>query len=493
MSGLHRRLSGRSSKIILSGGIYSRGRTFQPNVARATRSARTLASVATLHELSTWMPALETLLRDAPAHVDLVEFSGTVGSGSSGGSHRMDGGSPPAGWHADFALFDALMEVAAQGNGRTVGVVLRASRSGRREADLIELPDSASYGVSDIVGDLILVDGALPALYRQQPGHASGGPTRPTAPSADPAALTRLVHQKLPAVDGATTAQLDAVEGRLGATLTDEVRALYLAAGRGELIVGGEDGEDGAGGFYGLELIPLDDDEARSWYLPPARMSEWQFGAKETLGPDPQRKVQPLGATPQWFPVGHDWGGNAYAVDLTPDGRGHRGQVVFLDHELNAGATFVAESFTELLVHGREGEPTGPVAGAHTAHVNDRNGTTVAAAAEDPDLEVVSLGLLDAPVDLTPLLDRPRIRTLDAPPGTLADPRQIDRLPGLEYLSRGLREWRTVLDGGSVPSGLLAARVAGRYGDDDLAAIVTTATEVLGRWGRPLIQVTRLR
>nr|WP_246401979.1 SMI1/KNR4 family protein [Jiangella mangrovi] len=437
-----------------------------------------------MHELSTWIPALETLLRDAPAHVDLVEFSGTVGSGSSGGSHRMDGGSPPDGWHADFALFDALMDVAGQANGRTVGVVLRASRSGRREVELIELPEAASYGMGDIVGDLILVYGALPALYRRQPGLAAT--SRPTAPSADPAALTRLAHDKLPTSGGATSAQLDAVESRLGTTLTDEVRALYLAAGRGELIVGGEDG------FYGMELIPLDDHETRGWYLPEARMSEWRFGAKETLGLDPQRKVQPLGATPLWFPVGHDWGGNAYAVDLTPDVRGHRGQVVFLDHEQNAGATFVAESLTELLVHGREGEPTGPVADAHTAHVNDRNGVTVAQAASDDDLEVVSLGLLDAPADLTPLLDRPRIRTLDAPPGTLADPRQAARFPGLEYLSMGLAEWRTVLDGDSVPSGLLAARVAGRYGDDDLAAVVATANEVLGRWGRPLIQVTRL-
>lgn len=431
------------------------------------------------------MPALEILLRDAPPSIDLVEFSGTVGSGSSGGSHRMDGGSPPDGWHADFALFDALMDVAAHADGRTVGVVLRVSRSeSRREVELIELPAHASYGVSDIVGDLVLVDSALPALY----GHAGRTPTtNDTAATADPAALTRLVRQKLPNANPTSEDQLAATEDRLGTTLTDEVRAIYLAAARGELIVGEESG------FYGMELIPLDDDETRSWYLPEARMSEWRFGAKETLGPDPQHKVQPLGATPLWFPIGHDWGGNAYAVDLTPDVDGHRGQVVFLDHELNAGATFVAESFTELLVHGREGEPTGPVADAHTAHVNDRNGVTVAQAASDDDLEVVSLGLLDTPADLTPLLDRPRIRTLDAAPGTLADPRQVARFPGLEYLSTGLREWRMLLDGGQLPAGLLAARVDGGYGGDgDLAAVVATANELLGRFGRPLIQVTRL-
>lgn len=436
-----------------------------------------------LRELSTWMPALETLLQDAPPGVELVEFSGTVGDGSSGGSHTMDGGSPPEGWFADFALFEALMEVARLADGRTVGVVLRAGRSGRREVDLIELPDTASYGMSDVIGDLILVDGALPALYRQQPNPVAD---RKPAPSADPAALTRLVNQKLPNAEPATTTQLAAVEERLGVPLTDEVRAIYLAAARGELILAGGDE-----GFYGLELIPLDDDETRGWYLPAARMSEWRFGAKETLGPDPQGRVQSLGATPLWFPVGHDWGGNAYAVDLTPAENGHRGQVVFLDHELNAGATFVSESFTELLVHGREGEPTGPVSDAGTAHINDRNGVSIPQAAANDALEVVSLGLLDAPADLTPLLDRPRIRTLDAMAGTLADPRQAARFPGLEYLSLGLREWRILLDGAQLPAGLLAARVTGD--DGELAAIVATANELLGRWGRPLIEVTCLR
>lgn len=428
------------------------------------------------------MPALEALLRDAPAGVELVEFTGTVGPGSVGGSQRLDGERPrhrPEGTE----LFDALHGAASAIGGEQVGVVLRASRSGRREADVVELPEGASYGMGDLVGDLVLVDGALPGLYRRQA--EPGANPRPTAASADPAALTRLVHQKLPDAAGVPAAQLAAVEERLGVPLTDEVRALYLAAAAGELIVGGEDG------FYGVALIPLDDDETRGWYLPGARMSQWRFGAKETLGPDPRRKVRPLGATPLWFPVGHDWGGNAYAVDLVPDVDGHRGQVVFLDHEQNAGATLVGESLTELLVHGREGEPTGPVGGAGTAHVNDRNGTTVAAAASNAELEVVSLGLLDAPADLTPLLDRPRVRTLDALPGTLADPRQAARFPGLEYLSMGVRDWRVLLDAGEVPRQLLAARVAG--GDDDLTAVVATANALLGLWGRPLIQVTRLR
>lgn len=436
--------------------------------------------MAELLELRTWFPALEALLRDIPAHVGLVEFTGTAGQGAVGGSYREDGRRAAG---SNRELHQALLDVASTSTHR-VGVVLRASRGGLREVDVIDLPESVRYDVGEIVGDLILVDGAVPALYRRGPDAAIG--TRPVAPSADPDALARLVHRQLPGAHAATSAQLAAAERRLGVPLTDEVRAMFGAAAEGEIVVGDEDG------FYGMELIPLDDEETRRWFLPEARMSEWCFGGTETLGPDPQRKIQALGATALWFPVGHDWGGNAYAVDLTPAQNGHRGQVVFLDHERNAGATFVSESFTELLVHGREGETTGPVVGAATAHVNDRNGVSIAEAAANHDLEVVSLGLLDDPVDLAPLLDRPGIRTVASGPGTLAEPRQLTRFPGLEYVSAGVAEWVRLLDGGPLPPTLLAARVRGDD-DDGLVAVIATANEVLKRWNRPLIQLTRLR
>ena len=439
--------------------------------------------MSALRDLTVWLPALEAQLRNAPPGVELVEYTGTVGQGSMGGSHRMDGNSPNRGLSGhDWS--EELFALAKQYDIDCVGVVLRSSRSGIREVDLIELPGCVtSLPGGDIVGTLVLHDGALPALYRRRPDPtvAAAGP----AHSADPAALARLVAQKVPDATPATPEQLAEVEARLGVPLTDEVRAIYLTAGRGEIVID-EDAD-----FYGMELIPLDDNEFRHRYLPEHRMSDWAFGAMETLGPDPSGRIQPLAATPLWFPVGHDGYGDAYAVDLTPAEHGHRGQVVFLDHEQSAGATYLGDSLTELLVHGREGDGTGPIRDATTAHVNDGTGITITDAAQEADLEVLSLGRLDKPVDLSPLLDHPRIRTINAGPGTLTDPRQLTRFPALEYLSTGLAEWRVLLDVGQVPSQLLAAGIGG--GDQDVAAAVGTANELLQLWGRPLIETARLR
>lgn len=400
-----------------------------------------------------------------------------------GGFHRMDGKDPDQGL-SGHDWFEELFTLAKQFDIECVGVVLRSSRSGIREVDLIELPACVtSRPGGGVVGTLVLQDGALPALYRRRPD-----PTVIAHPahSADPAALARLIAQKIPDTTPADAEQLAAVEAQLGVPLTDEVRAIYLTAGRGEIIFG----EDA--GFYGMELIPLDDTEFRRWYLPETRMLDWQFGAMETLGPDPAGRIQPLAGTPLWFPVGHDWGGNVYAADLTPAEHGHRGQVIFLDHEQNAGATYLGESFTELLVHGREGDGTGPAGGTATVYVNDGTGNTIADAAQKTDLEVLSLGRLDSPVDLGPLLDHPRIRTIDAAAGTLADPLQLTRFPALAYVSMGLTEWRILLDAGQAPRQLLAAGID-TGGDHDLAATTTTANDILRLWGRPLIETTRLR
>ncbi|MBN3512001.1 SMI1/KNR4 family protein [Mycolicibacterium septicum] len=437
--------------------------------------------MSSIHDLSIWLPALEAQLQDAPTNVDLVEFTGTVGKGSIGGSYRLDGNQTDQGL-TGRDWFHALHSIAVQFDIDCVGVVLRSSRSGIREVDLIELPTYVTDSPGAvIVRDLVLQEGALPALYRQQPDPTvTAGP----APSADPAALSRLIAEKIPDATPATAEQLAAVEAQLGVPLTDEVKAIYLTAGSGEIILG----EDA--GFYGMEIIPLDDTDIRPWYLPEKRMLDWQFGAMESLGPDPVGRIQPLAATPLRFPVGHDGYGDVYAADLAPAKNGHRGQVIFLDQEYNAGATYLGESFTDLLVHGREGDGTGPVYRAGTASINDRPGNTIANAAHRVDLEVLSLGTLDTPVDLGPLLDHPHLRTIDALPGTLVDPLQLSRFPALEYLSIGLAEWRVLLDAGQVPPQLLAA---GINDSSDGLATITTANEILRLWGRPLIATTPLR
>lgn len=440
--------------------------------------------MATLRDLSTWLPVLEAQLRYAPPGVDAVEFRGSLGPDGAGGTLLMDGKSqqhgalinntPKGNGTADRShrdLFHELFAVAKRFEVARARVVLRSSRSGVREVDLIELPacvEDPSNGAWP--GVLVLKDGALPGLYRRQTDlTVTVGP----APSADPAALSRLISQQIPDPTPADARQLAAVEAQLGVPLTDEVRAIYLTAGSGNIRC--------SDGSYGMEIIPLDDIDTRHSFKPEPHKSVWWYAAAMSLGPDPAGRIQPLGWSPLWFPVGHDWGGNIYAVDLAPAEHGHRGQVVFLDHECPAGATYYSESLTDLLVHGRTGDLSGPVEEGTTASIEDWNA----------DTEVLCIGGIDSPVDLGQLLDHPRIHAICVAGGVLADPRQLTRFPVLDYVSMGLAEWRILVDAGLVPPQLLAAEISD--GDQDLAATVMTANDLLGLCGRPLIEMTRMR
>lgn len=77
----------------------------------------------------------------------------------------------------------------------------------------------------------------------------------------------------------------------------------------------------------------------------------------------------------------------------------------------------------------------------------------------------------------------PRLRTLIAEPGALADPGEITALTGLEFLQLGPDEWRSLLTADAVPRSLLAAAVHTR--DQDPSAVDTTVAGLLARFGRP--------
>src|SRR5258708_15738518 len=64
-------------------------------------------------------------------------------------------------------------------------------------------------------------------------------------------------------------------------------------------------------------------------------------------------------------------------------------------------------------------------------------------AVANPDLEVLSIGVWEGePLSLAPVADLPRLRSLQAMPGTLADPLEIAGLTRLEFLALGPEEWR---------------------------------------------------
>lgn len=160
-----------------------------------------------------------------------------------------------------------------------------------------------------------------------------------------------------------------------------------------------------------------------------------------------------------------------------------------LSHEENIGAELVADSLTDLVL----GRPaTNPPSRSYedrpsaVARVNGVSSKSVQAAAHS-GLEVLSIGWWDGePFSLAPVIGLPRLRTLTAYPGTLADPLEIAELTGLEFLALGPADWRRLLDAGAVPHSLSAAAIK-TLRDHDPLPIVAMANEILALWDRPQI------
>jgi hypothetical protein len=240
----------------------------------------------------------------------------------------------------------------------------------------------------------------------------------------------------------------------------------------------------------GCELFALD-----RLYIADAesRPCPWKFAATDAVITSPDAAVQGLVGSPGWIVFGDNGGGDRVAVDLTPGPRGHTGQIIMLDHEQNIGAALLADSLTDMVVNCRTDWHSGrswdhpPV----VARVNVRSLDSVEAAAH-PDLEVLGIGVWEGePLSLAPVVGLPRLRTLSAYPGTLADPLEIAELTSLEYLDLGTEEWRVLLDAGAVPRSLSAAAIEVQ-GDRHPLPIVALANELLALWDRPPITRTIL-
>ncbi|MEV8316463.1 SMI1/KNR4 family protein [Streptomyces sp. NPDC059900] len=346
----------------------------------------------------------------------------------------------------------------------------------------------SSVGPSD-AGTLLLVEGAVPEPWRRLPDPVPGAVV---APSADPALLERTLRERLPNAVGATEVEIAAAEARLGVCLPEELKVLYRVAGaRWEDPDEDYEAMDRAGSAVGCELFPLDE-----LYVADAasRLCPWESVAMEAVVTPPGAAVQGLVGSPGWIAFGDNGGGDRLCVDLTPGPCGHTGQIIILGHEENAGAGLVADSLTDLVLDRPPGERRGSPGGDWppvVAHVNIRGLPSVEAAAH-PALEVLSIGVREAePLSLAPVFGLPRLRTLAACPGTLADPVEIGELSALEFLELGPEDWRVLLDAGAVPRGLLAAVVRDQ-GDGDPLSTVVIANELLALWDRPRIIRTAL-
>lgn len=440
-----------------------------------------------LRIFDTWSPFLDALRDTAPEGTHETVFEGTVFPMSWGGATFDDGDTnrrSDAGWESRDRLSAAVEPVQGLVGGRGCAVRARVTRSGDREVRLVEIPDGVTFGMgNELIEAVVLVPGAHPEPYRRVPVRYDGVVT---SPGADADAVTSVLRAALPEAVPASHAELDAAEAALGLPLPADVRALYLAAGSGVLVLAPEDEDDGL--WYGMRIVALDDQDARAYLRPEARYLSWRYGATEVVAPDPQDRVQPLAVSPAWFVIGDDWGGNLFVVDLAPGPRGHVGQVLYVDHETNSGARWVAPSLTELLV-GRSQvlAPFGP-RDELLVRIAAHTGRTLAEVSENT--EVVIVNRVPVPVDLSPLAGHRRLRTLVVEPGPVTGLDVVTALPSLEYLQLDLAGWQSLLEADRLPPTLLAAGFSGRA---DWTATLEVLNALLARWEQPPVEVTELR
>ncbi|MFE1285609.1 SMI1/KNR4 family protein [Streptomyces sp. NPDC058751] len=447
-------------------------------------------STASIHDFATWEPVLRLLL-DADEGRSAgrpVRVAGRIGRG--GWSLALKRRMPPPGratlvedMQEEFDAVQRVQSALADAGTDDVSFTAEIRPAGDTTLRLLAPSPAVEPGIgTPHPGALVLVEGSLPEPWRRLPDPAPGAVP---APSADPALLERTLRERLPHAIGATEEEIAAAEARLGVALPDELKALYrVTRSRWEDLGDDYEAAERASSAVGCELFDLD-----GLYVADAasRRFRWRFGATEAVVTPPDARVQGLVGSPGWIAFGDNGGGDRLAVDLTPGPRGHRGQVIMLSHEEDTGAELVADSLTDMVLGRLATESGSPRVGPPVvARVNIAHLESVRAAAH-PDLEVLSLGVCNgARFGLAPVIGLPRLRTLTAYPGTLADPLEITGLKGLEFLELGAEEWRVLLDAGAVPRSLSAAAIV-VHGNQDPLPVVDIANEILALWDRPLI------
>ncbi len=163
-----------------------------------------------------------------------------------------------------------------------------------------------------------------------------------------------------------------------------------------------------------------------------------------------------------------------------------------LDHEQDVGGDLLADSLTGLVSNGLRaaGALAGPATGRGPGE--HRKPEQVEAAAH-PELEVRPSACGEGePLSLAPVTGLPRLRTLTAYPGTLADPLEIAERPGSSSWNSGRRIGVSC----SMPK---LSRVACRPPPSRSTAPATCsqrlaalANELLALWDRPPITRTTL-
>jgi cell wall assembly regulator SMI1 len=385
------------------------------------------------------------------------------------------------------------------------GISFKAEISAQGHATLwLFTPPPATephIGFGAYPGTLVRYKGALPEPARRLPDPNPGaGPH----PSADLALLERVLRERLPDTGGATEEELAAAEARLGMSLPVELKALYRTMRAP--VEPREDDRD----------RNEDEDEPDEWELTDAMLGELLFSldgvhigdaatrhhswhlAREAVITPPGAAVQQLVGSPGWIVFGDDHGDSRYAIDMTPGPQGHAGQVISLPYDGDTSGYLEAHSLTDF-VQGKFAEDDSRREEAPVIASVYQGGQQGIEAIAHPDLEVLVIGKgpkwEGGPLGLAPLAGLPKLRTLCADPGTLADPLEIAELTTLEYLELGPRDWRALLDARAVPDSLLAAKIIVRGNpkpqpQPDPAGYMALANEIIALWRGPQIAET---
>lgn len=436
---------------------------------------------------ATWAGPLAKLQAALPDDAVSGHFSGTLARGSYGGSeHYLNQAGEEFQQRRQqregrYAAMDLLRELSEFAPPAPVGVAIDVARLAPPKVVLYELPgaDVVSTGHGTPIASVTLRAGALPEPYRRLPEPHQ----RPWDAGMNPDWLAGVVHRALPEATGLTDQELRAWEQRSRCLLPPDVHALYRTAASGTLMLSPSDlpdPEDEEAGFV-MRILPLGQPDP--YWSPAARFGGWEFGATEALGEDPAGRVQSLAFSPAWVPIGDDGGGNYFVVDLAPGPQGTIGQILFVDHETNAGASWLAPSLTAFVANRPDSYARPPAAGGRKVRIG--NHTTETLANVTAETEVLIVNRVAEPVDLSSLAGHPRLRTLEINPGPVTGLEVVGQLPALEYLATDLAGWRQLLDQNLVPQRLLAA------GFKEMAAEwpanVAVANQLLARWGRPQI------
>ncbi|WP_373037902.1 SMI1/KNR4 family protein [Streptomyces sp. NRRL S-448] len=438
--------------------------------------------LSSVSEFATWEPVLRLMLA-CDTDRRAARSARVAGRISQYGTSLAYRGSMSS--TARTAVED-IQRALARGGVQEIAFRAEVQPDGRTTLGLV-WPSSVvepALGYPDL-GVLVLADGSLAEPWLRRPDPVPGAVP---APSADPELLERTLRERLPGAVGATEEEIAAAEARLGVTLSDELKVLYRVTR--VYPGGGFDFEeaDRAGDAVGCELCSLE----HLYSVDAAvRHPGWDHGATHAVSTASDAAVQGLAGSPGWIGFGSN-GGDEFAVDLTPGPAGYFGQVILVDHEQSLGAELVADSLTDFVL-GRMREERRDRRRDELPHVA-RVGTgcleSIQAAAH-PALEVLTIGAWDGtPFSLAPVTGLPRLRTLTAMPGTLADPLEVAGLTELEFLELGAHEWRVLLDAGAVPRTLKAAAI--KVQDQDHLPVVALANEILALWDRPEIVQTLL-